>query len=159
MNCLDPQKLSAYHDGALSADEARAVSDHLDTCPVCRHKSESIRDEIDQVAALFATRRELTIPQMPTSKMDRPQTRVNRWAPLATAASFFLIILALYLILSPGPQPKEETPARESLEMVNTRDLRLYDLSVRGTRAEPYLHEDDQRQTTFVWAAGDNNPS
>jgi WD40 repeat protein len=35
-DCPDPDLLTAFHAGALSADEAAAVERHMDRCPACR---------------------------------------------------------------------------------------------------------------------------
>jgi hypothetical protein len=57
-NCLDPEKLAAWADGGLTADEAAGVEEHLSTCARCQAMLAAfVRSEPATVAAVPLWRR------------------------------------------------------------------------------------------------------
>lgn len=103
--CLAIQEhFSAYLDGELPDDKARAVQSHLETCPRCRKEFETFQRLWDLLAAAPVA----VPPDLPDRVLARlAPPRRRWWADLALAASFVLGIflggklgLGLYEVVS-----------------------------------------------------------
>lgn len=116
--CLAMQEhFSAYLDGELPGEIARAVRSHLETCPRCRQEYEALQRLWDLLAAApVAVPPDLT--ERVLARVARPRRRW--WADLALAASFVLGIflggklgLGLYEIV--GREARTEVSGLELL--------------------------------------------
>lgn len=69
-DCELARRLSAYHDGELPADEARALEAHLLDCADCRRELEQLR----HVSDLFAA---VELPTISAEVLDRVRERAS----------------------------------------------------------------------------------
>lgn len=94
---VDPL-LTAYVDGALAPDEARAVSRHLADCSVCAEAAQAERDARDAIVQARLVLRTATVPaalieqcRLQSQGAARAWSR-PRWVRLAVAASLLVAV-------------------------------------------------------------------
>jgi hypothetical protein len=113
-------RLSAYLDGELVADEREAVEAHLDGCPACERHLEELR-------AVDAAARDLTVEappgyfdsfparvrsRLPAARSRRPATWI--WAAAAVFALAALTPLVVTRSTAPAPDAAVPRPAEEA---------------------------------------------
>ena len=94
MTCDRTGQLHAYHDGELSAADAAAFEEHLDSCDSCMAELESLR----QTSAMFASAPKTRLSQITRHRlhaqveaaMERGLVRLT-WAMSGIAAAILLV--------------------------------------------------------------------
>ncbi len=95
MTCDEARdRLGEYRTGALSPDEASAVTAHLEACAACRGESEAIAGLDDLLAGLVVE---------PEVRVARPGSRT--WGWVAGAAAAVLVAVSGWILLKPAEDP------------------------------------------------------
>jgi hypothetical protein len=87
----DPQKVTALVDGALEADERRAVEGHLLDCEACRA-------QVDEERRLQARLRALPAPEVPFGLDQRVRRRLRGRGRMAAASRLLLPLAAILVV-------------------------------------------------------------
>jgi anti-sigma factor RsiW len=132
------ERLTALAHGALSAEEASKIQEHLRTCPSCRDEHRSITEldamlcvwEVDTEPSLRPAEevaREILLKSTPT-----PPSSLRWWlaAGLAGAAAGF--VFAMLIALEPT---QEQAPPSTNL-LVDFHPLLFSDLIIDGLSTE-----------------------
>ncbi len=114
---LPAEQLTAWLLGELTPDEARAVEQHLATCPRCRTELDELRSTLNLIREALQTE-----PLEETLRADRRRAlsrlRRSRGVPvaflksLAWAASIFLTLVGIWWLRSEMPEPPAATSTR-----------------------------------------------
>ena len=115
--CGNAQRLSAYHDGELSAEERADIEAHLRRCPACAAALERLR----RLSRLVETAGRTEMPAPSLARLHRavddlPAADVGRLAKaiLAVAASI-LMICGLWLWQANGGESPDTLPVWETV--------------------------------------------
>src|ERR1039457_4741422 len=97
------EKLDAYFDGELPADEARALQEHLRGCPACAAEGLS---KLQQKLALRAAGQRFKPDPAFRARMQesfiprKPSPRKRYWLPVLATAAVLLIASAILLTMN-----------------------------------------------------------
>ena len=96
MNCLSDEKIQAYIDNELFAEEQQQVKRHIDHCPECKNRYIAQKQFLDTFLQDFNSGTEdISIPgfQYPT-KGVKPEFKIKRlfWLGAAAVILFFLFV-------------------------------------------------------------------
>jgi anti-sigma factor RsiW len=115
MTCPEVRDLlSAYMDSVLPAGEANRVSNHIESCPVCREELAALRLVSDLVGSLPAGRLRRDLAPRVVARASAPRWRgtwaamrefvVPRRALLAREMARAAVIAALFFVAASGPR-------------------------------------------------------
>jgi anti-sigma factor RsiW len=119
------ERISAYHDGELSADEASQVERHLASCSTCARWLEELR--ADEAAVTEAGLRPVLADGRPLGPdLAQPRIRWSRlWRPAFVAAPAVALAIAVIVAVLPrartpvAPRESRTAPARTPLAGVS----------------------------------------
>jgi anti-sigma factor RsiW len=98
--CDYMERVGAYHDGELSADEGSAFEGHLRGCPACSAELARLRELSGMLAAIPVPRASLGFPERLRaglrSTRDREIIRICRIASMAAAALLTVCVISLW---------------------------------------------------------------
>ena len=106
----NPELVSRFFDGELGQEETSQVSEHLETCPVCRESLENLRSISETVRSYMGTAREVDVGGLENKVIVEIQRKEAPWwsraiyalfskrvlIPAGAIASFSLIFLTVF---------------------------------------------------------------
>lgn len=126
MECEQVQeRLSAFVDGELAADEAHVMRDHLAQCPECRVEVDAMRAQNARLRTMFQERRMAARVLAERINQQLPGARIGtlrRLLPLGvSAAAGFLLAVVLFQPWRRGDDSKQLLRAPDPASAQNTR--------------------------------------
>jgi len=98
MVCKDcSEKLDAYFDGELSAEDARSVAEHLRQCPSCAADALSkveMKRAVHAAGQKYAPNPEFRAHLQKQIASQKPGTRARNWMPIFAVAAVALVLIA-----------------------------------------------------------------
>lgn len=96
--------LSAWHDGELAGEQARAVAAHVETCAACRSELVAMKEDHAALSRLFAPDADAISRAARRAVPSRPRAWSGRrtWLPLGAVAA---ALLAFFVGEIPAPTP------------------------------------------------------
>ncbi len=111
------ERMSAYVDGELPADEKAAVEQHLATCIQCRTNLQRFRETIGKLAALKKKAPQTFLPDIQQQIHTRSRGRFfgRRWLlfgriPFEWVSLVMIIAMLVYYIVTLQSAPTSVTP-------------------------------------------------
>ncbi len=157
------ERLVAYSDGQLSAEDAGRVEAHLAQCPDCREELRALEHSLEIARSVWNESAEsASVPRM---RLTRP---IRRLFPAAASAVACLLLLAItvgHLLSSrgdpdvadvadtPAPEPIEKTiPQSQDIRAVIARQERAARLlvSARLLATQPGLEEYSEQAERYL---------
>lgn len=131
----EPDLLSAYLDGELTAEEARAVEEHVEVCPPCRAELDGLagvvgtlrrleRQAPPPVLAGLVTRR-VAVEDRPVGLVARLEAALERWNVDPGTVVTFGVVVALAAMLALLGSGLEESARRRAASEAEWSGLHL----------------------------------
>lgn len=112
------ERMSAYVDGELPAEEKAAVESHLATCIQCRTNLQRFRDTIGRLSSLKKKAPQSFLPDIQQQIHSRSRGRFfgRRWLlfgriPFEWVSLVMIIAMLVYYIVTLQSAPTSVTPA------------------------------------------------
>jgi anti-sigma factor RsiW len=124
MKCNEIQaRLSEYLDGALRAEEAVALEEHMAQCAACKRELEALRrtvqavGELPRCAAPAGFRDKVVQRIRAESAVEARPRVVYFWPRLAAVAAMLLVVVGVTLLLERGALTARARPSTQGLAM------------------------------------------